>query len=203
MENENLETTASLKTISHQQELPLVILCGGKSSRMGKDKALLPFKDKNSLAAFQYDRLKPFFKNIFLSSKINKFDFSCDIIYDVGDIYSPLIALQTILKSIKNEKVVILSVDTPFVSIETINTLIKESDSYDICVAKSGRLHSLCGVFSKSCLKQIELMLSDDMHKIGYLLKKVKTNIINFENDDEFLNLNMKEDYIKALNLSL
>lgn len=193
----------SPKTINYRQELPLVILCGGKSSRMGEDKALLPFRNKTSLASYQLDRLNPFFKNIYLSSKVNKFDFTCDIIYDEGEVYSPLIALQTILKSIKNEKVVILSVDTPFVSIETINTLIKESDSYDICVAKSERLHSLCGVFSKSCLKQIELMLSDDMHKVGYLLKKVKTNIINFENDDEFLNLNMKEDYLKALNLSL
>lgn len=169
---------------------------------MGKDKALLPFKEKNSLAAFQHDRLKPFFKNIFLSSKVNKFDFPCEIIYDEGEVFSPLIALRTILQNIKAKKVFILSVDTPFVSLESINTLIKNSYSYDVCVAKTQKLHSLCGVFDKSCLKEIEKMLNEDIHKIGFLLKNVKTNIIEFENDDEFINLNMVLDYEKALKLS-
>ncbi len=168
---------------------------------MGKDKALLPFAKKNSLAQFQYDRLKPFFKNIYLSSKIDKFDFPCDIIFDKGETFSPLIALETILNTISNNKVFILSVDTPFVSLETINILIKQSISYDACIAKTKRLHSLCGVFDKSCLDKIKTMLASDMHKIGFLLKDVNTNIISFKNDDEFLNLNCPEDYQKALSL--
>jgi molybdenum cofactor guanylyltransferase len=59
-------------------EISCVILCGGKSSRMGEDKSLLPFSSSNSLTQYQYERLKPYFKNIYLSSKINKFDFADD-----------------------------------------------------------------------------------------------------------------------------
>ena len=40
-------------------EMPLVILCGGKSSRMKEDKALLPFSNASSLAKYQYKRLVP------------------------------------------------------------------------------------------------------------------------------------------------
>lgn len=168
---------------------------------MGEDKALLKFNGFSSLSSYQYNRLKPYFHNIFLSSKINKFDFSCEIILDNGEIYSPLIALKTILENIKLPKVFIITVDTPLVSIETINKLINESDKYDITVAKTQRLHSLTGVFSKSILNEINEMLNEDIHKIGYLLKKVNTKIITFEDDNEFINLNHKEDYHKALEL--
>lgn len=56
-------------------KIPCVILCGGKSSRMGEDKALLPFASSNSLTQYQYDRLESYFKNIYISSKIDKFSF--------------------------------------------------------------------------------------------------------------------------------
>jgi len=37
-------------------EMPLVILCGGKSSRMKEDKALLSFASSTSLSHYQYSR---------------------------------------------------------------------------------------------------------------------------------------------------
>ena len=51
---------------------------------MGEDKALLKFNGFSSLSYYQYNRLKPYFKNIYLSSKVNKFDFPCEIILDKG-----------------------------------------------------------------------------------------------------------------------
>ena len=112
---------------------------------MGEDKALLKFNGFSSLSYYQYNRLKPYFKNIYLSSKVNKFDFPCEIILDKGEIYSPLIALKTILENIRSPKVFIITVDTPLVSIETINKLIKQSCDYDITVAKTQKLHNeLC-----------------------------------------------------------
>ena len=59
-------------------EIPCVILSGGKSSRMGEDKSLLPFSSSSSLIEFQYRRLEPYFKNIFISAKNDKFDFLQD-----------------------------------------------------------------------------------------------------------------------------
>ena len=56
-------------------DMPMVIFAGGKSSRMGQDKALMPFGKYNSLAQYQCERLSKIFKNIYISSKTNKFDF--------------------------------------------------------------------------------------------------------------------------------
>ncbi|MGB5792998.1 molybdenum cofactor guanylyltransferase MobA [Poseidonibacter sp.] len=186
-------------------EIPCVILCGGKSRRMGEDKSLLPFDSSTSLTQYQYDRLKPYFKNIYLSSKNDKFDFldksSNCLILDKGEIYSPIIALQTILQTLKDEKVFIITVDTPLVSIESILSLINESNNFDICVAQTLRTHNLCGVFSKNNLSTINKMLEEDIHKVGYLLKNNNTKYLNFDNDDEFINLNNKDEYNKAIDI--
>ena len=186
---------------THLKEIPCVILCGGKSSRMGEDKALLPFDKYNTLVQYQYERLKPYFKNTYLSSKTDKFDFNCNIIYDDGIVSSPMVALQAILNTVEEDKVFILTVDTPFVSLETMSTLCEKSEGFDITVAQTQRIHNLCGIFSKSILGKVSEMVNDDFHKIGALLKRSNTSYITFEDENEFLNLNTPDEYKLAMEL--
>lgn len=185
-----------------QFDIPCVILCGGKSSRMGEDKALLPFSNYNSLAQYQYERLKPHFKEIYLSSKTNKFDFDANIIYDnINDESSPLIALKSILETINLTKAFIITVDTPFVKISSINKLIINSNISNITIATTSKEHNLCGVYHKSCLFFINKMILNNNHKIGYLINNLKTMKIEFNDENEFLNLNKYEDYKKAISI--
>lgn len=169
---------------------------------MGEDKALLPFSNSNSLAQFQYDRLKPYFSNIYISSKSDKFNFlknkTTDLILDKGEVYSPIVALETILESITSQKVFIITVDTPLVKIESIKKLIDNSSNNDITVAQTKRTHNLCGVFDKFILLEIKAMLNKDIHKVGFLLKNVHTSYIDFPNESEFINLNDKDEYNRA-----
>ena len=181
--------------------IPCVILCGGKSSRMGEDKSLLPFFSKPTLTQYQYDRLKPFFKDIFISSKINKFNFECKIITDIEDEHSPIIALNSIFNQLDEEKIFIITVDTPLVKIESIEKLIKQSIKSDICIAQTIKTHNLCGVFSSNIKTTLAKMIKEDIHKVGFLLKTMNTKIVQFENDDEFINLNEKNEYEKALTI--
>lgn len=184
-------------------DMPCVILCGGKSSRMKEDKTLLPFFNSNSLAQFQYDRLKLHFKNIYISSKTNKFNFINEknlILDENKEIFSPILALDTIFKKINNQKIFIITVDSPFVTIESIKELIKNSLDVDVCVAKTeDKVHNLCGVFDSNISITIQSMLRDDIHKINYLIKQNKFKIIEFINHNEFMNINNPEDYKKSL----
>ena len=186
-------------------DMACVILSGGKSSRMQQDKSLMPFGKYPSLIEYQYKKLITIFSSVYISSKSNKFgDFfpPTNLILDTNTTYSPMIALEAILKKFE-QKVFIITVDTPFVSSQTIHTLTKKSQDFALTLAKSGdRVHNLCGVFEPSLLEPIRECLQKDIHKIGYLQKIATSNIVGFDNHDEFININTREEYQRALVLS-
>ncbi len=183
-------------------EITCVILSGGKSSRMGEDKSLLPFSSSKTLIEYQYNRLKPYFKAIYISSKTNKFDFIDEeflILDENKDIFSPILALDTIFDKFKNQRIFIITVDTPFVTIESISKLIEESANYDICIAQTEKTHNLCGVFSSNISLTIKTMIKNNIHKINYLINNNNHKIIKFPRDSEFININNQNEYVESL----
>ncbi|MDC0932554.1 NTP transferase domain-containing protein [Arcobacteraceae bacterium] len=182
--------------------IPCVILSGGASRRMGEDKSLLPFKKFDTLIEYQHSKLSKIFNTIFISSKNNKFNFDAQLLIDESQsIYSPMIALKSILKNIQEEKVFITTVDVPFIEIDTFKKLVSYCLEYDITIAKDRyNTHNLCGVFSKSLLPLIEKLLNDDIHKMNTLIKSSSNyKEILFENDQQFANINTKDEYNKYI----
>ena len=178
-----------------------VILAGGKSSRMKRDKALLPFGEVSSLAEFQYRRLCKIFSKVYISSKNNKFDFDVEIIEDIYEGSSPLVALVSIFETLEEiEEVFILSVDAPFVSENLINTLYKNySSSVDIVVAESNNgLEPLCAIYHRSCIMEAKRALELNRHKLHTLFEKLNVKIVKIENEVEFMNLNYPFEYEEA-----
>jgi molybdopterin-guanine dinucleotide biosynthesis protein A len=179
--------------------IPLVIFAGGKSSRMGQDKALLPFGGYNTLSEFQQVRLSKLFKKVYISAKENKFDFEANIIEDKHKDNSPLVGIISIFETLKVDKVFILSVDAPFVNKEVIDKLINSNNRFDAVVAKSkSGVQPLCGVYKRSVLPIAQEHLKGKNHRLTSLLKKVDTQFIPFEDDALFLNLNHPHEYEKA-----
>ena len=181
--------------------LPCVIVAGGKSSRMGSDKALLPFGKYNTLSEYQLRRSTPWFKSIYIScKKSDKFDFDASFIEDntlFGD-FSPLVALYSVLKKLQTT-VAFLSVDTPFVSKEIYEKLYKNTPEFDAVVAKSPfGSHQLCAIYSPKILPVLEKQLKNNDHKIRNLLEKVKTKYVDFKSDEFFINLNNPDEYKSA-----
>jgi molybdopterin-guanine dinucleotide biosynthesis protein A len=173
-------------------------LAGGKSSRMSSDKSLLPYKNFDSLAEFQYDRLSQIFSSVYISTKREKFNFKANYIIDDNiDVSSPMVALYSVLKYLKS-RVFIIAVDTPLVSKYTILDIINASDNYDITLARSNnKIHNLCGVFDINIESLVKKMLKNDNHKMKDLLQNssVNSKIMEFLNDEEFLNVNTIDDY--------
>jgi len=183
-------------------DISCVILSGGKSSRMGEDKSLLPFGKYSTLIEYQYAKYTNIFSHVYISSKTNKFNFDVEIIYDNNkNLSSPMVALSSILESIKTNKVFIISVDTPLIKCDTIDRLINKSIDCDIVIAKdSDKTHNLCGVFSRSLLPLINNMITIDNHRINGLIKNSNSScIVKFDDAKQFININNKNDYKEAL----
>lgn len=184
-----------------QKESIAVIVAGGKSSRMGKDKALLPFGGFSTLSEFQYSKLSGLFQNVYLSTKEEKFDFTANVVFDRMDESSPLVGIISIFETLKADEIFLLSVDMPLVDEAVIRTLQKNNTPQsDAVIAKSPEgIQPLCGLYKKSILPLAYRHLAAGDHRLQNLLKKVHTHYVAFDSDIPFANLNTPEEYQRAL----
>jgi len=182
----------------------IVIMAGGKSSRMQRDKALLPFKGYSSLAEYQCERYKDDFLEVYISAKNNKFDFDVDIIEDFCVDSSPLVGIVSIFETLNVDEVFILSVDSPFVDKEVVEKIYREAkNDSDVVIAYSfNGLEPLCGIYRKSVLKSAKGFLAQNRHRLQSLLEVVDTQKVFFEESHYFMNLNYPKDYEEAIKSS-
>lgn len=185
--------------------IPCVIFAGGKSSRMGEDKALLPFDGFDTLTEFQLNNLSKLFQNIFISCKDKtKFNFDANFIEDQNkELFAPTTAFISIFDALHVTKFFAISVDTPFITSHIIDQLISnDEDIYDATIAvHEEKMQPLCGIYHKTLLEQFLTMEQQNIHKLGHLLKNSHTNFVTCNDARAFLNLNNKEDYRKALQI--
>lgn len=182
--------------------LPCVIIAGGKSSRMGSDKALLPFGGFDTLTEYQLNRLAPYFQSLHVSTKTKeKFYFSASFIEDLTeyDAASPLVALLSILETF-DTPICVLSVDTPFVDASIFATLYAQlhANTDAIIAVSPSCSHQLCAIYSPRITSHIRAMLQSDEHKIRTLLQRINTVYVHFESDEPFCNLNYPHEYEAA-----
>ena len=185
-------------------DIPCILFAGGKSSRMGEDKALLPFGGYDTLAEYQYRRLQQIFSTVYISTKDPfKFPFNAKLIVDKSSIFAPTAGFVSIYEELDVERFFVLGVDMPFVDKNVIETVVSaDRDDVDATLAKvDGRFESMCGIYHRSLQKEFEAMLQEDRHKLQMMLLKRKTISIPFDRKTLFFNLNKPHEYQKAKEL--
>lgn len=183
--------------------LSCVLFAGGKSSRMGEDKSLLPFGGYSTLTQFQYERLSKLFQEVRISTKTaGKFDFVADFILDPEEAdFAPTAGFVSAFQSTDAERLMVLSVDTPFIDAAVFQSLIDaDSAELDAVIARTAAgSHPLCGIYHRSLLEEFERMLREGDHRLGKLLASRETRYIEFGDEAAFANLNHPHEYQEAL----
>ena len=187
-------------------EIPCVIFAGGKSSRMGEDKSLLPFRGFDTLTEYQYSKLSTIFKTVYISCKNkNKFNFKANFIEDIesSHIFAPTIGFISSFQKIGEKSFFAISVDSPFIESDEINKIIDmDTQNVDATVARTETsLHPLCGIYHKTMLPKFITMLNTDSHKLGLLLKDSNSRYVYFKNEKAFFNINNPNQYQEALKI--
>lgn len=188
------------------------VLAGGRSSRMGTDKALLPFRESNLL----HHALQTLSAVIGKPCKVvvspHKADIYRKMLSDVAvvtDVFPDMGALGGIhaaLTDCETEYAFMLAVDLPLVSPPAILRMIEavcESEGVDALVPEQddGRLQPLCAVYrAEACIPKLERLFETQTDSsVRDLLARVRTSTLprSLISSDEsmFRNINDREAY--------
>ncbi len=183
---------------------PLIILAGGKSSRMGRDKALLPFGGYPTLTQYQIARFNSSFQALYISCKSRqKFDFEANFIEDIANYTdaAPYIGLISVFEQIDSEFISVLSVDVPFFTTEDFQKLLVHiTPQSDAIVARSPKgIQPLCAIYRRTVLPHLRRLTEERKYRFSHLFERIEVTYVDFEKERAFVNLNTPEDYRKAM----
>lgn len=177
------------------------VLAGGKSSRMGSDKALLDFKGK-PLLMHMVETIHPICDNLFVSGNNPVYSsFGVKLVPDLFNGKGPLAGIVSALNYSQTEWNLIISVDVPMVNVELLEFLVRNRKSYSAVVpVHSSGAEPLIALYNRSIIPELQKMIDCDDLKLMNLLKRINTNYLdcNFlvrKFPQLFLNLNRLEDY--------
>ncbi|MCB9224195.1 MAG: molybdenum cofactor guanylyltransferase [Crocinitomicaceae bacterium] len=179
------------------EDLTVIILAGGKSSRMGEDKGLMTLFGK-PMVEYVIDNAKEVSEDIIIVSNNNNYKkFGFPVIKDKFPDKGPLGGIYTGLLNSNSETNIILSCDIPYIKSGLIKFLFYQSDGYDITIPiHQERIHPLIGIYKKNCVKTFEKNLQIGQLKVTKAFGDLITNIVEADEFDEieFKNLNSKLD---------
>jgi len=194
-----------------------IILCGGQSKRMGKDKGSLIIKDK-PMIKYILSTLNNEIDEVIIVLNDNKridkymefinpedYSYKLKFVEDKIKNKGPISGILTGLENISSEYAIVFPCDNPFVTKNTIQTLFNEITCNIQAVVPyhdpenklktSEPLHS---IYNKNIIPLIDnLILNDSLHIKG-IIEKIDTKFVLIDNKKilkkEFRNLNHPED---------
>ena len=191
-----------------------IILAGGKSSRLGRNKALQVIGGK-SLIQRVIDRLAMLSTEIIIVTAHGEaiHCYSTVEIKTVADIYpekGPLVGIFSGLLSSSGSRAIAVGCDTPFLSVSLLKYMAQICSVYDVVVPRiRNKLEPLCAVYSKNCSGHIQKLLEQNELRIDKLFSMVKVKYVEEEEinrfDPEhlsFFNINSQADLDRAIKLA-
>ena len=191
-----------------------IILAGGKSSRLGRNKALQTIGGK-SLIQWVIDRVALLSNEVILvtgngeaipSSSSARIRITADIYPAKG----PLAGIHSGLVAASTPRAMVVSCDTPFLNVRFLEYLIQIHTTCDIVVPRvRDKVEPLCAVYSRNCLAHIQKLLEQNELTIVKLFDLVKVRYVEEDEinrfDPEhfsFFNINNQDDLKRARRLA-
>jgi molybdopterin-guanine dinucleotide biosynthesis protein A len=193
--------------------LSVAILAGGKSSRMGQDKAFLRFSGRSFISIIA-DKMKLVATQVHIViGQKNKADFSSVLdsdFYLVNDRYSlagPIGGLLTALEVARSPYLAVVACDLPLVKPELILSLFKAIGMHSAIIPRwqSGKLEPLCAIYEREKTREaLRMTLAQGGSACRHMISKlenpkfVDVDDLRLVDPDlgSFTNVNTQEDYL-------
>jgi molybdopterin-guanine dinucleotide biosynthesis protein A len=191
-----------------------IILAGGKSSRLGQNKALETIGAK-SLIQWVVDHLATLGTEIIIATAHGE-TIPCSSSTEIriaADLYpgkGPLVGIYSGLIASSCPRAIVVGCDMPFLSVGLLDYMLQISSTFDVVVPQTrAKVEPLCAVYSKNCLASIHNLLERDELRLSELINMVKVRYIKEDEinrfDPEhlsFFNVNTQADLARATKLA-
>jgi len=188
-------------------DISCIVLAGGKSLRLGRDKVLETVGNRNLLQRV-VNNISSFDSNIIIVTAIKQSVpqfISYPRLRIVTDIYpgkGPLGGIYTGLAASDSLYNLVVACDMPFLNQALLRYMIQLSANFDLVVPRLGNtVEPLHAIYSKDCLTPIEYLLKQGELEIIQLLTLVKVRYVEadeinrFDPDHlSFFNINTEAD---------
>lgn len=189
-----------------------VILAGGLSKRMGRDKGLLEIDGKTAVEIL-YEKMLPVCENIFLVTnvpeKYQQFAEANGIRVLVDEIkqMGPLSGIHAALGETRTDYNLVIACDMPYADPRCFMEYCYQNavldGGYQLIIAKTsdGRIQPLHALYHKNSRDQIEQLLLNQEQKASRLPDYLHTYILSIESSDErmFQNINTPEEFSRLM----
>ena len=180
-----------------------LILTGGKSTRMKKDKSLLRFHNKpQSLYAFEL--LSKFCTKVFVSARqqpTDKIVQQLPYIYDLKQLSDcgPLSGMLTAMTTFRKAAWLVLACDLPFVDEPTLKHLLRYRDASRIATAYRSHFNDLpeplCAIYEPRARQCLHKFFNKKMICPRKILINSSTRLLKLKNVKALDNVNTPQDY--------
>ncbi len=174
-----------------------IILAGGRSSRLKRNKALIVMNGKRIIEII-YSKIKSLLNEVIIISD-NPEDYFFMKIKVCKDIYTgmgPLAGIHSGLINSNTERNLVISCDLPLISAEAAASIISFNSPKPVVLYRQN-MHTqyLFGIYSKKCIPAIENSLHAGSCRIRDFIMKTEAEIVETSFPEEiFFNLNTPED---------
>ncbi|QED49782.1 molybdenum cofactor guanylyltransferase [Cytobacillus dafuensis] len=157
-----------------------IIMAGGKSSRMGTNKALLKIEGKSVIEKIAAELKKSVSEIIIVTNTFEDYQsLGYPMVHDQWKGMGPLAGIHAGLEASHTDKNLVVACDMPFISSELGTILLTFLEDYQAAVPNiSGQLHPLFAAYRKGVLKELDASLQKQELRIRQFLDKVNTKTV-------------------------
>jgi len=156
------------------------VLAGGKSSRMGRDKAFLAFGGETLLSR-SLRLARSVTESVSIVGDTKKFGSFAPVVEDTYRDRGPLGGIHAALSTTRSEHNLIMAVDLPFLDVRFLQYLIAQAQRSEAMVTvpqMGGVAQPLCAVYRRELAALAEDALCNGRNKIDLLFAETNSRII-------------------------
>ncbi len=190
-------TTASPHNISG------ILLAGGRSKRMGQNKARMTFRGRE-LYTYPLEVLERLCSEVLVSAPQGIFpdNFPFPIIPDIHPGLGPLAGIHSCLRSVTGDRAIVLSCDTPFITTGFLEALYSAMNDAPAIAGtdETGRPQPLAAIYRSSLWPLAEELLETGNYRMNLFLDRAGAKFadvaeMGFDPVRLFFNVNDSRDF--------